>query len=65
MANRAFLLRALQPRAHPSDTLGRVITRTHTVNGIGVYSLALTYDLADAVNQEVEAKAGISHTYDY
>jgi len=51
------------------DTLGRVATRTHTVNGKTIYSLQLSYDSTGTISQKTETVTGYpavtwKYTYD-
>ncbi|MFZ5898609.1 MAG: hypothetical protein ACOYU7_05475 [Bacillota bacterium] len=47
------------------DGYGRLIDRTHTVDGEEVYRLQLAYDNIGHVEQKIETVAGTTHTYDY
>jgi RHS repeat-associated protein len=47
------------------DTLGRVATRTHAVNGMNVYSIQLSYDSTGNISRKIETVSGVQATWDY
>ena len=48
------------------DSLGRVASRTHTVNGLIVYTIQITYDNRGNISRKVETMPGVqSNTRDY
>ena len=47
------------------DSLGRVASRTHTVDGQEAYQVGFTYDNLGRIGQKIETIAGTTHTYDY
>ncbi len=47
------------------DALGRLASRTETVNGHQIYKMVLTRDAAGQLTQKVETVGGASHTYTY
>jgi RHS repeat-associated protein len=47
------------------DTLGRVSNRTHTVNGVTVYSIQLSYDSTGNISRKIETVPGVQTTWDY
>ena len=47
------------------DSLGRVATRTHTVNGTSIYSIQLSYDSIGNISEKVETVSGNQTTWDY
>lgn len=47
------------------DSLGRLQTRTHTVNGSTIYQLQLTYSNVGLITQRTETTAAGSHTFVY
>jgi RHS repeat-associated protein len=47
------------------DALGRLASRTETVNGTQAYKMVLTRDAAGRLTQKVETVGATSHTYTY
>ena len=47
------------------DTLGRIASRTHTVNGQTVYAIQLSYDSRGNISQKTETVSGTSTTFEY
>jgi RHS repeat-associated protein len=47
------------------DSLGRLQSRSMTVNGIPLYAYELTSDSTGRIVRKVESVAGVTHTYDY
>jgi len=47
------------------DSLGRLSTRTHAIDGNGIYSLQLSYDSRGNISQKTETAAGTTATWGY
>jgi RHS repeat-associated protein len=47
------------------DTLGRIASRTHTVNGRTVYAIQLSYDSRGNISKKTESVSGVPTIFEY